>query len=99
MIIVYHVGTWVTESARHKPPGLNPCGSAGFSLASALACATILVYTGCMSEKRPPTSITIRIPAEIAELMRRLAEQHDRSLNGEIVRALREYVERQQGEK
>jgi predicted transcriptional regulator len=51
-----------------------------------------------MSEKRPPTNITIRIPAEIAELLRRLAEQHDRSLNGEIVRALREYVERQKGE-
>jgi predicted transcriptional regulator len=37
--------------------------------------------------------ITIRIPAEIAEKMRRLAKAHDRSLNGEIVRALREYGE------
>jgi predicted transcriptional regulator len=42
------------------------------------------------------TSITIRIPAEIAEQMRRLAKQHDRSLNGEIVRALREFVAKQQ---
>ena len=40
------------------------------------------------------TSITIRIPAEIADLLRRLAKQHDRSLNGEIVRALREYAEK-----
>ena len=51
-----------------------------------------------MDEKPSTTSITIRIPAEIAELLRRLAKQHDRSLNGEIVRALREYAERHKGE-
>jgi predicted transcriptional regulator len=47
-----------------------------------------------MTEKEPPVGITIRVPAEIAEQMRRLAKQHDRSLNGEIVRALREYTEK-----
>ena len=47
-----------------------------------------------MGEKQPSTSITIRIPTEIAEMLRRLAKQHDRSLNGEIVRALREYADR-----
>jgi predicted transcriptional regulator len=52
-----------------------------------------------MSEKSSTTNITIRIPVEIAELLRRFAKQHDRSLNGEIVRALREYVERHAGEK
>jgi predicted transcriptional regulator len=52
-----------------------------------------------MSEKQATTSITIRIPEEIAELMRRLARQHDRSLNGEIVRALREYAEKHKSEK
>jgi predicted transcriptional regulator len=52
-----------------------------------------------MSENPQPTSLTIRIPAEIAETLRRLAKQHDRSLNGEIVRALREYTERHQDEK
>lgn len=52
-----------------------------------------------MREKQSPTSITIRIPAEIAETLRRLAKQHDRSLNGEIVRALREYAERHKDEK
>ena len=51
-----------------------------------------------MNEKQPPTSITIRIPAAIAEMLRRLAKQHDRSLNGEIVRALREYAERHKDE-
>jgi predicted transcriptional regulator len=48
-----------------------------------------------MHDKQPPASITIRIPAEIAELLRKLAGQHDRSHNGEIVRALREYTEKQ----
>ena len=52
-----------------------------------------------MSEKQPSTSITIRIPTEIAEMLRRLATQHDRSLNGEIVRALREYADRHKGER
>ena len=51
-----------------------------------------------MSEKPSTTSITIRIPAEIAEKLRELAKQHDRSLNGEIVRALREYAEKHRGE-
>jgi predicted transcriptional regulator len=39
---------------------------------------------------------TVRIPAEIAEKMRQIAKQHDRSLNGEIVRMIREYVEKYQ---
>lgn len=51
-----------------------------------------------MSEKQPPTSITMRIPAEIAETLRRLAKEQDRSLNGEIVRALRAYTERHKSE-
>jgi predicted transcriptional regulator len=44
-------------------------------------------------------SITMRLPAAIAEMLRRLAKQHDRSRNGEIVRALREYTEQQKDEK
>ena len=57
------------------------------------------LYNECMNDKHPTTiSITIRIPAEIAEQMRRLAKTHDRSLNGEIVRALRTYAEKHKGE-
>jgi predicted transcriptional regulator len=52
-----------------------------------------------MNVQQPTTSITIRIPAEIAEALRKLAKQHDRSLNGEIVRALREYTEKHKDEK
>ena len=51
-----------------------------------------------MSENQPISHLTLRIPAEIAELLRRLATQHDRSLNGEIVRALREYAEKHKRE-
>ena len=40
--------------------------------------------------------ITVRIPADIAESMRQLAQQHDRSLNGELVRAMREYIAKYQ---
>jgi hypothetical protein len=47
-----------------------------------------------MDHQQKTTSITIRIPATIAEALRRLAKEHDRSLNGEIVRALREYAEK-----
>jgi predicted transcriptional regulator len=46
-----------------------------------------------MSTDQQEAKITIRIPAELAAVLRRLAKQHDRSLNGEIVRALRVYVE------
>ncbi len=51
-----------------------------------------------MSEKQPVTNITIRVPTVIAQMLRRLAKQHDRSLNGEIVRALREYTEKHKQE-
>jgi hypothetical protein len=52
-----------------------------------------------MSEKQPIIHLTIRIPTAIAEMLRQLATQHDRSLNGEIVRALREYADKHKGEK
>jgi len=51
-----------------------------------------------MDEKPAITTITIRLPAEIAEALRCLARQHDRSLHGEIVRALREYAEQRTSE-
>jgi hypothetical protein len=52
-----------------------------------------------MDNHEQETKITIRIPAAIAEQMRQLAKQHDRSLNGEIVRALREYTEQHKDKK
>ncbi len=49
-----------------------------------------------METERDVTHISIRFPREIAEAMRRLAQEHDRSINGEVVRAVREYLARQQ---
>jgi predicted transcriptional regulator len=49
-----------------------------------------------MDAEQREIKVTIRIPAEIAARMRQLAKRNDRSLNGEIVRALREYVEHHQ---
>lgn len=49
-----------------------------------------------MSTERETIPITIRFPREIAEALRRLAKEHDRSINGEMVRAAREYLARQQ---
>jgi predicted transcriptional regulator len=40
--------------------------------------------------------ITIRFPREVAEALKTLAKQNDRSINGEVVRAVREHLERQQ---
>jgi predicted transcriptional regulator len=49
-----------------------------------------------MSTEQGTIPITIRFPREVAETMRRLAKEHDRSINGEVVRAAREYITRQQ---
>ena len=45
------------------------------------------------------TKLTVRMPANVADGMKASAKANDRSLNGEIVRALREYLARQQGQR
>jgi predicted transcriptional regulator len=42
--------------------------------------------------------ITIRFPHEVAEALKTIAKLNDRSINGEVVRAVREHIERQQRE-
>ncbi len=46
------------------------------------------------TEKPPQKKVAFMLPVDVLEQMRRLAEQHRRSLVGEIVWALREYVEK-----
>jgi hypothetical protein len=48
-------------------------------------------------EHHPPTKkkITFVYPLEIIERIRRLAAEHGRSLNGEMIWALRQYIARQ----
>ncbi len=45
-------------------------------------------------EKQHEQSITIRFPLDVLEAIRQLARGHDRSFNGEVVWALREYAKR-----
>jgi hypothetical protein len=40
--------------------------------------------------------VSIRFPVDVLEALRRLAKQHERSLNGEVLWALREYLQRHQ---
>ena len=67
-------------------------------LALAHAHVAISVHNGYMSTKRhrDVAHITIRFPREVADALRRLAQEHDRSLNGEVIRAAREYIARRQ---
>ncbi len=48
--------------------------------------------------KKEIVSTNVRYPKEIAEALKRLAEKHHRSINGEIIQALQEYVQRQKKE-
>jgi hypothetical protein len=38
--------------------------------------------------------VSIRFPVAVLTAIRQLAKQHERSLNGEVIWALREYIER-----
>jgi hypothetical protein len=40
--------------------------------------------------------ISIRFPLDVLDAIRTLAKQHERSFNGEVIWALREYMERHQ---
>jgi hypothetical protein len=42
--------------------------------------------------------ISIRFPLDVLNAIRALAKKHERSFNGEVIWALREYAERHKGE-
>jgi Arc/MetJ-type ribon-helix-helix transcriptional regulator len=48
-----------------------------------------------MSTKRDEMRITIRFPRHVADAIKQLATENDRSINSEVVRAAREYIARQ----
>jgi hypothetical protein len=52
-----------------------------------------------MGHKQPTVNINIRFPAEVVEAMKRLAHQDTRSLNGEIIWALRAFIVQREAEK
>jgi len=45
--------------------------------------------------KKEFISTNVRYPKEIAKAINRLAEKHHRSINGEIIQALQEYIQRE----
>ena len=49
-----------------------------------------------MSTARDETRITIRFPRQVADAIKRLAAANDRSINSEVVHAVRDYSARQQ---
>jgi len=46
--------------------------------------------------KKEIISTNVRYPKELADAMKRFAEKHHRSLNGEIIQAIQEYIQRQE---
>lgn len=48
-----------------------------------------------MNTERDETRITIRFPRPVADTIKRLAAENDRSINSEVIRAVREYRARQ----
>lgn len=54
-----------------------------------------ICYTSVMDKQQKDVRITLRMPADVAKGMKQSAQENDRSFNGEIVRALREYLAKQ----
>lgn len=48
--------------------------------------------------KEQETRITIRFPSSLVEMLKPIAQSEERSLNWEVVQAVREYVARKQEE-
>jgi len=48
-----------------------------------------------MQKKQPEQKLTTRYPLDVLQEMRQLAREHNRSFNGEVIWALREYIRQQ----
>jgi hypothetical protein len=47
-------------------------------------------------EEMPTKSVSIRFPADLLEGLRKTAKQHNRSLNGEVITAIRDHIKKSQ---
>lgn len=63
-----------------------------------LAMVPYICYIGTMNAKSPITHINMRFPTDLVEELRRSARENGRSLHGEILWILREYVARRKRE-
>lgn len=69
-----------------------------------LAAYPIVCYNGDMQDtpqgergnSGQDRRISIRFPLDVLSAIRRLAKQHERSFNGEVIWALRDYAQRQE---
>ncbi|HKB48960.1 MAG TPA: Arc family DNA-binding protein [Ktedonobacterales bacterium] len=59
----------------------------------------LLCYNSTMKTKALITHINVRFPADLIEELRRSARENERSLHGEILWILREYVARRKRER
>ncbi len=51
-------------------------------------------------QKEPPIkSVSIRIPVDVLEELHTVAKHHERSLNGEVLTAIREHLKKSQKDK
>lgn len=52
----------------------------------------IWLYNGFMNTKQPEQKLTVRFLPDMLEQLRALAQAHQRSLNGEILWGLQQYI-------
>ncbi len=50
------------------------------------------------TQEEPTKSFSIRIPVEMLDALRKVAKQHNRSIHGEILTAIREHINKSQKE-
>lgn len=59
---------------------------------------TLWCYDVYMDKKREKR-FSVRFPLDVLEAIRQLAQEEDRSLNGEIIQAVREYIAKRRKER
>jgi hypothetical protein len=59
---------------------------------------SLCIYNRCMDKPGgiPIKSVSIRIPVDVLVQLHKVAKQHDRSLNGEVLTAIRAHLKRSQ---
>jgi|GraSoi2013_100cm_1033763.scaffolds.fasta_scaffold40760_3 hypothetical protein len=50
-------------------------------------------------DKKQEKRFSVRFPLDVLEAIRQLAQEEDRSLNGEIIQAVREYIAKRRKER
>jgi hypothetical protein len=53
------------------------------------------LYNGSMKQRKPAATLAVRFSFEVLDALKLQAEQHQHSLNGEIIWILREHLERE----